>query len=510
MTKSTVYSLAQVAQHNTIDSLWTVVHGRVLDVTNFASNHPGGRNLLLLAGGIDATILFETYHLRGVQASVVQKYQIGVLESASPSYYVWDVKDASDEFALEMDPNSFYPTVKRRVYERLQSLGKARRGGTELHIKAALILLTLCVTWYVGWFHRPSSNALAFLIAIVHGFAAAQVGLSIMHDANHGSFSTNSSLGRIAGHTLDFIGASSVVWSYQHVVSHHAYTNLETRTVDNLEFHRAQKDSNRFSSNELSDSDARVREIELALNHENDTDVFSSFPMIRMHPGDPKSWYHKYQHLYSPFLFGFFTMIKILYSDVVFALAGRVSHVSMASRMSQSSEQALFWGLKALNLTAMIGIPAWRHGWAYACAVTAVAHVVAGELLAVMFIVNHVSDFAEFYSGGEELNVKGADAKPRSNRIGEAKRAGKRDWAALQSRGTVNWAVGSWFWNHFSGGLNHQLEHHLFPGVTHTNYVYIADVVRTTCEEFGVDYLEVPTLRVAAEHCLGHLEELGK
>merc|ERR1719453_2620744 len=83
------------------------------------------------------------------------------------------------------------------------------------------------------------------------------------------------------------------------------------------------------------------------------------------------------------------------------------------------------------------------------------------------------------------------------------------DWGAVQCQTSVNWAAGSWFWNHFSGGLSHQIEHHLFPSICHTNYVHIQPVVQKTCEEFNVPYQSVPSLFEAYGKMIHHLKMLG-
>merc|ERR1711862_872778 len=83
------------------------------------------------------------------------------------------------------------------------------------------------------------------------------------------------------------------------------------------------------------------------------------------------------------------------------------------------------------------------------------------------------------------------------------------DWAAVQCQTSVNYSSGSWFWNHFSGGLCHQIEHHLFPSICHTNYVYIQDTVQKTCEEYGVPYRNESNLAVAYKKMLNHLYALG-
>merc|ERR1719476_709351 len=83
------------------------------------------------------------------------------------------------------------------------------------------------------------------------------------------------------------------------------------------------------------------------------------------------------------------------------------------------------------------------------------------------------------------------------------------DWAAVQCQTSVNWSPGSWFWNHFSGGLSHQIEHHLLPGICHTNYVHIQGVVEKTCHEFGVPYLSEPSLFVAIVKMMRHIKDMG-
>ena len=84
------------------------------------------------------------------------------------------------------------------------------------------------------------------------------------------------------------------------------------------------------------------------------------------------------------------------------------------------------------------------------------------------------------------------------------------DWAAVQCQTSVNWSPGSWFWNHFSGGLSHQIEHHLFPSICHTNYVHLHEVVKQTCEEYGVPYQAEHSLYTAYGKMIAHLKFLGK
>ena len=146
-------------------------------------------------------------------------------------------------------------------------------------------------------------------------------------------------------------------------------------------------------------------------------------------------------------------------------------------------------------------------------------------MLATMFIVNHVIEGVAFAMRGsgadEKVDGDGTGKKKahtlRPTTAGGAHYMGKvssagvpsNDWAAVQCQTSVNWASGSWFWNLFSGGLNHQIEHHLFPSICHTNYVHIQDVVQSTCEEFGVPYRSEKSLWSAYWAMISHLRNMG-
>ena len=476
-------TLAEVARHRSRDSLWMVVHNRVYDVTEFASTHPGG-DIIMLGAGLDATLLFESYHVRGVPDKMLARYCIGRLAAPLPSYYTW--------------PSAFYSTLKKRVTARLKELGRPRRGGAEMFAKSASILSVLGASYWgafvrFGWGSLP----LALGLAAVHGAAAAFVGTSIMHDANHGAYSTNRLLTKLASMGLDLIGASGNVWELQHNLSHHLYTNLETDA-----------DAHADAGTALVGDVATKTDHALALEQENDVDVFSSFPLVRMHPRDKRKWFHRFQHLYAPPLFAVFTMSKVFYNDWQFLLQGNVFQVKGEVRFRDRWEVARFLGFKAFNLGYSLALPIWLHGWR-AASLLLTAHAVCGEILAIMFISNHISELAEFYEGGEG---RGGDGLAHGG-AGTDKDPLAHDWAALQCRATVNWGTDprwAWFSSTISGGLNFQIEHHLLPGVCHTNYRFIAPVVEETCTEFGVPYQKVPGLFTAFRHCLVYLRMLGQ
>mmetsp|Transcript_3406 Transcript_3406/g.6427 ORF Transcript_3406/g.6427 Transcript_3406/m.6427 type:complete len:497 (-) Transcript_3406:1036-2526(-) len=477
-------TFAQVKSHNTPHSAWTIVHDQVLDITEFAKRHPGG-DIILLSAGRDATVLFHTYHPRGVPKSLLDKLQVGIIADKPVSYYDWN--------------SSFYSTLCQRVVERLHSINRPLRGNRDIQIKAFFILASFWFSLYKMYTVSEFHEAIGW--SIVMGVFAHFVGTCIQHDGNHGAFSKVPLVNTVAGWTMDMIGASAFTWQFQHMLGHHPYTNL-------LDVHEEELKSQSIDT-PLSEKD-----------QESDPDVFSSFPLMRMHPVHEPQWYHRFQHLYAPVLFAFMTLAKVFQQDIQVAWSHRLYHIDAECRYGSMWNVLRFWGMKAVSMVYMIGLPCYFHGIRGGLILFAVGHLACGEVLATMFIVNHVIEGVSFAnkdnSKGKEASSKAMTAQgvtPMVETLKTVQNTEKiplNDWAAVQCQTSVNWSPGSWFWNHFSGGLNHQIEHHLFPSICHTNYVYIQDVVENTCREFGVPYQSEPNLFVAYGKMLGHLKTMGR
>jgi len=248
---------------------------------------------------------------------------------------------------------------------------------------------------------------------------------------------------------------------------------------------------------------------------ENDPDVFSSFPFMRMHPSHKRTWIHGYQHLYGPLLFSLMTLSKVYQQDWELWSQKRLYHIDAECRYGDRWNSARFLLMKALSFGYMLALPCWCRGNLSGLVLYTVGHLVCGEMLATMFIVNHVIEGVAFAK--REVNEKGvvvAERPATAEGVTPMDATNKKmvplnDWAAVQCQTSVNWSAGSWFWNHFSGGLSHQIEHHLFPGICHTNYVHIQSVVEETCIEFGVPYQNEASLAIAYVKMIRHLRSMG-
>lgn len=410
----------------------------------------------------------------------------------SPSFYSWD--------------SDFYTTLRQRVVARLEERNLPRRGGYEIWTKAIILIAGFWFSLYNMYTQTGFVSAAPW--SMIMGVFAAFIGTCIQHDGNHGAFAKNRWLNKAAGWTLDMIGASAFTWEFQHMLGHHPYTNLldadeEKKKSMGIDCPMAEKDQ------------------------ESDPDVFSSFPAMRMHPLHKAEWYHQYQHIYGPILFSFMTLAKVFQQDVEVIMSKRLYHIDATCRYGSYLNVIRFWLMKIISAVYMVGLPCYFHGAAKGMGLFLLGHFTCGEVLATMFIVNHVIEgvsFAQKGGGHGCAQVEGKEMRPktamgttpmeetRSNAIAanaSVKNVPFNDWAAVQCQTSVNWSPGSWFWNHFSGGLSHQIEHHLFPSICHTNYVFIQDVVENTCLEYGVPYQSEPSLLCAYKKMISHLKFLG-
>jgi linoleoyl-CoA desaturase len=214
------------------------------------------------------------------------------------------------------------------------------------------------------------------LACVIMGLTASFVGTCIQHDGSHGAFSNSKPINKAAGWTLDMIGASAFTWEIQHMLGHHPYTNL----LD-VEGIGGKMDGNKDG---------------LGDDIESDPDVFSSYPFMRMHPHHTREWYHAYQHIYAPFLFSFMTLSKVLSQDVEIIRAKRLYHIDATCRYASILNVIRFWFMKALSFVYMVFLPCYFQGIGKGLLLFIIGHLTCGEMLATMFIVNHVIEGVAF------------------------------------------------------------------------------------------------------------------
>jgi len=441
----------------------TIIDGKCYDLTDFMDTHPGGADLLMLAVDRDSSVLFHSYHRRlGYAKQVLAKLPIIPMSEVAYPTPVFGRKDLirPDSCVLpspytSTDPahleSPLYTELRAGVNAYFKSQGiegrdASSRGG--MYVKS-LVLLALTVTAYYLTVFRG-----LWLFTPFVGLLFAINGLAIQHDASHGAFSANRYINIAAGFMDDLIGGSGLMWRHQHVLAHHAYPN----------------------------------------DMEWDSDTFNNYPFLRLNPALPIRWWHKFQHIY---ILALYSLIGIDYSvnDIVNYVRGYYVHITLHKLRLQ--DHLLFIGGKLAHFAIVLFIPLYLYPWKYAIfAIYLPLELIGGFYLAALFAVSHNTDDCEY-------NLpKDAASAPAGTRI--------PCWAEMQIRTSCNWSCHSTLWMWASGGLNYQIEHHLFPGVAHKHYPALHKVVKAVCAKHKIPYNNYTTFTGIFLAHLSKIKKLGQ
>ena len=340
----------------------------------------------------------------------------------------------------------FLQTVRARVRDALA--GHAPAGDPRLLRKAALVM-----AWFLGSFVlllSTRSGWLQLMLCVSYGLAASAVGFNIFHDANHGAMSSSLRV-NLAWAVLASImlGPSRYLWNYKHNVLHHRNTNIHTW-----------------------DDDLETR------------------GFLRLSPR--QHWKRRYrgQHWFVFPLYAVNAVEMVFVKDFVQYFQLRINSHQRIPAMS-GAEKTEFWIAKALYLAIFVAIPFAVLPVERAAVGFLVYECTLGLSLGLVFSMAHQVESVDF---------------PLPHGIPPTIGEG---WGAHQMRTTANFANFNHGWNWFSGGLNHQIEHHLFPSMSHTYYAAIGRVVRSTAREFGLPYNHFETYRAALRSHYRLLRRLG-
>ena len=346
----------------------------------------------------------------------------------------------------------FVTTLNKRVNEYFKLNNLSRNADTEMIVKTIFMFLLYFVPYALIVTQVVSGSLGLISLVIVMGFGLAGIGLSVMHDANHGAYSKSNNVNVFIGYSLNLIGANAFNWKVQHNVLHHTFTNV----------------------------------------HEEDEDI-SPRGALRFTPHTVWKKAHRYQFIYAWFLYGLLTILWLAYKDFYRLVKYHQNGIMRQQKANVYQEWLIALVSKGIYVGYIFIIPTlltpllwWQVGLGIL-----MMHYLAGFILAIIFQPAHVIDGAEF-------------PLPDGNRTLE------NNWAVHQLLTTTNFGNNSRWFSWYVGGLNFQIEHHLFPNICHVHYRKIADIVKSTAQEFGLPYKSSRTFWSAL---CGHgrlLKKLGK
>ncbi|WP_163377568.1 fatty acid desaturase family protein [Cyclobacterium sp. SYSU L10401] len=342
---------------------------------------------------------------------------------------------------------SFHQDLKKRVADYFTEKNLPRSGNGPLYFKAGLMVLSFILLYVHLVFFTPHW-AIALVECLVLGALTAFIGFNVMHDGAHGSFSDKPWINKLAGMSINFLGANVFMWKTKHNVVHHSYTN-----VDGV------------------DDDLNAR------------------PFLRLSPSQKKFRIHRFQHYYFMLTYSLLYLYWVFFTDYKKYVTKKVGMVPI--QKMKLSDHISFWGFKAIHLVLFVGIPVYMMGWSQWLVGFLVYSLFAGLLLTMVFQLAHSLEETAF-----------PVPSPVTNSLED-------EWMIHQIRTTANFATGYKLLTWFLGGLNYQVEHHLFPKISHIHYPAISKIIKQACKDYNITYLEHEKLRLAFLSHFRHLRVLG-
>jgi len=349
------------------------------------------------------------------------------------------------------DQPEFFRELRKRVNEHFNEKGISKHANLNMVIKTIFMVSLYFVPLFLMVTGVVTSGAGIFLLWVLMGFGMSGIGLSVMHDANHGSYSANPKVNSAIGFIINFIGGYHANWKIQHNVLHHSYTNIEGF-----------------------DDDINKKQV------------------FRLSPNQEQKKFYKYQAFYAPFFYGLMTIYWFLGKD--YQQLYKYNDQNLLAGQGLTFKQAFIeitfhkiWYLALVLVLpiVMVALPWWQTVLGFL-----MMHFMSGIILALIFQPAHVIEETSFFEADAHGSVE-------------------NHWAIHQLMTTANFANKSRVFSWLVGGLNFQIEHHLFPHICHVHYRHISEIVKTTAKEYNIPYYEHETFYGAVRSHFVLLDKLG-
>ncbi len=343
---------------------------------------------------------------------------------------------------------SFHSELKKRISDYFAQSGTASTGNYKLYIKAILLVTAFFATYIHLVFFTPAPFW-ALAECILFGGLTSAIGFNVMHDGMHGSFSRYKWVNKLAGLSLNFLGANNFMWKTKHNIIHHTYTNI-TGIDDDIE----------------------------------------AGPLLRL--SDTQKYYrmHRYQHWYFWAAYSLLYLWWVFFSDYKKYFTRHIGPTPL--KKMTPADHLSFWGFKILYVFLFVVLPIYMIGFGPWLIGFLSFALFTGFVLSIVFQLAHTVEHTHFPQ---------ADA-------GTGKM--EDEWAIHQLRTTANFATRNKFISWWVGGLNFQIEHHLFPRISHVHYPAISKIIKKACQDFGVPYIEYPKMRLAVVSHVNYLRSLSR
>lgn len=345
---------------------------------------------------------------------------------------------------------AFVKEVRQRVRAYFQNTNTSFNGNLRMHVKT-VVVLCLYIIPFVAVLTIPMQPLIALGIAVLIGIGEAGVGMSVMHDAVHGAYSGKKWVNKLLGSSMFLLGSNTFNWKIQHNIRHHTYTNV--------------------------------------YNHDPD---ISTKVVIRLSEHAPLEKYHRYQHIYAFLLYGFMTLAR-LFGDLFVLFGYNKEGTTKAQKANPTAELIKLAATKIIYFGILFGLPLVLTDFTFWQVLLgfSVMHITAGMIMSSVFQMAHVVEGTYQPLPDKENSIH-------------------CDWVVHEMKSTSDFGRNNGLLSWYIGGLDYQIEHHLFPYICHVHYPSIAPIVEGTAREFGIPYNLKPSFGHALISHINRLKELGR
>jgi linoleoyl-CoA desaturase len=341
----------------------------------------------------------------------------------------------------------FFDELKKRVDAYFEKTGKSPWGNWKIYLKTAILLSVMFGTYIWLVFYTPGTLASLLLCALL-GITLAGVGFNVMHDSAHGSYSKYPWLNNLMGYSLNLMGGDVHLWKAKHNMVHHSFTNID--------------------------------------GMDDDIDIQ---PVMRINNHQKRYWFHRFQHIYSFIFYALNYLFWVFYFDYLKYFTGKIGVTKI--KKYKFWDHVSFWATKITYLFVFIALPMMKVGVLPTIVGYIILTCICGIVIAVVFQLAHVVEETHFHSATLTPEIEA-------------------EWAVHQIQTTSNFAMKSPIVNWYTGGLNFQVEHHLFPRISHVHYPALSEIVQETCNQFGITYNAHRTFMQAVRSHVIHMRHIGR
>lgn len=349
--------------------------------------------------------------------------------------------------------SEFIKELKANVADYFEKNKISKYGNTSLFLKTIFMFILYFGPYALMMAGIIESWLGVFFCWVLIGFGKAGVGMGIMHDANHRTYSKNARLNKLMSKTMFLVGGFPANWQRQHNTMHHGFTNIDGR----------------------------------------DEDINPSTSIVRLSPHKPLKKVHRYQYLYAWFLYGLMTILWITTKDFSQLSRYKKQGLSLSNGKSYTYLYVSMISAKVLYYIFFLVLPliVLPFAWYWILLFFFTMHFTTGLILGLVFQSAHVTPTSEYPLPNDQGTIENS-------------------FAIHQLLNTANFAPKNKVLSWLIGGLNHQVEHHLFPGVCHVHYNAISKMVKEMTNKYKLPYHEYSSFYVAVIEHTRMLKQLGR